>query len=381
MKEKSKRIRLLDILRGFAVLGTLGTNIWIFAHLGNLSYIFTFDHSEWWTSINDFIRLFVLFLVNGKLLGLLTIMFGVGLELKYQQSLRKGTAWPGTYLWTSFILLVEGFIHFALVMEYDILMSYAVTAIIVCFVVRRGDEAIKRTMKWVGGFHAAMLLFVLVIGIYANLIGANISLGDMRDTVMLYKEGNWLEQVQYRLLHFLSLRIEVILVIPMNIFLFLLGVTLMRSGAFSPDENGRKLRAKLLKIGLLAGLPLNLLIFIPGGAFDFPVRYLFAPILSLGYMSIIARLVEKKPNFWLWSRLEQAGKMSLSCYVIQNILGTAIFYGWGLGLGEKVDSLSIVMIWLLICVFQLGFAFLWLQKFPIGPMELARKYLSRTTYQ
>lgn len=29
-----KRIRLLDILRGFAVLGTLGTNIWIFAHLG-----------------------------------------------------------------------------------------------------------------------------------------------------------------------------------------------------------------------------------------------------------------------------------------------------------------------------------------------------------
>lgn len=152
---------------------------------------------------------------------------------------------------------------------------------------------------------------------------------------MLYKEGNWLEQVQYRLLHFFSLRIEVIFAIPMNIFLFLLGVMLMRSGAFSPDESGRKLRAKLLKIGLLAGLPLNLLLFIPGGVFDFPVRYLFAPILSLGYMSIIARLVEKKPNFWLWSRLEQAGKMSLSCYVIQNILGTAIFYGWGLGLGEK----------------------------------------------
>ena len=26
-----KRIRLLDVLRGFAIIGTLGTNIWLFA--------------------------------------------------------------------------------------------------------------------------------------------------------------------------------------------------------------------------------------------------------------------------------------------------------------------------------------------------------------
>lgn len=32
MKE---RIRLLDILRGFAILGTLGTNVWFFAYAGD----------------------------------------------------------------------------------------------------------------------------------------------------------------------------------------------------------------------------------------------------------------------------------------------------------------------------------------------------------
>ena len=120
-----KRIRLLDIFRGIAILGTLGTNIWIFARLGDLSYIFTFEHNEWWLSLDHFVRILSLSLINGKLLGLLAIMFGIGLELKYQQSLRKGRPWPGVYLWISFFLMIEGFLHFTFVMEYDILMAYA----------------------------------------------------------------------------------------------------------------------------------------------------------------------------------------------------------------------------------------------------------------
>ena len=92
-------------------MGTLGTNIWIFAYLGDLNAVFSFNHPEWWSSIQEFVRMVVLFLVNGKLLGLLTIMFGVGLELKYQQFSRRGNAWPGMYLWTSMFLLIEGLIH------------------------------------------------------------------------------------------------------------------------------------------------------------------------------------------------------------------------------------------------------------------------------
>ncbi|MGE8203843.1 DUF418 domain-containing protein [Heyndrickxia sp. NPDC080065] len=373
----SKRIPLLDILRGFAVLGTLGTNIWIFAHLGDLSYIFTFDHFTWWASIQDLIRTFVLFLVNGKLLGLLTIMFGVGLELKYQQAIKKGNAWPGVYIWTSVILMIEGFIHFSLVMEYDILMSYGVTAIIVAFIVKGGDRVISWAMKIIGGLHAGIMLFILCISIYLSLTGANVTLfGDMKDVVSLYKDGNWLEQVHYRLQSFLSLRIEVIFVIPMNIFLFLLGVRLMRAGVFSSDEKGKEKRTKLLKIGLYIGLPLNLLIFIPGGVFDLTIRYLFAPLLSLGYLAFLAKIVENTERFWLWDKLELVGRMSLTCYVVQNLLSSIIFYGWGIGLGNKVDSVTIVFIWVVLSMVQIAFASLWLRMFKNGPMETARKFAS-----
>ncbi|MGE7978462.1 DUF418 domain-containing protein [Psychrobacillus sp. NPDC093200] len=364
----SERLRLIDILRGFAVLGTLGTNIWIFAYLGDLSYITTANFSEWWV-LEDFLRMVVLFIVNGKLLGLLTIMFGVGLEMKYQQAIRKGNAWPGVYIWTLLFLLLEGFIHFTLVMEYDILMSYAITGLIVAFVLKRGDTFIKKIMIGVGSFHAIIVLLILV----GALVGVvNMSLGPYEGAA-LYESGTWLKQVENRLLNFVYYRLEAILIVPMNICLFLLGVFLMRSGVFSKTEKGKSQRKKLFQIGMYIGVPLNLLIFIPGGAFDLPVRYLFAPIMSLGYIGLFGILIEYRKFEWLWSRFEEVGKMSLSCYVSQNLIASIVFYGWGLGLGGKLGSLSIITIWLSITLFQFLFAYFCIRKLHTGPLEWMRR--------
>ncbi|MHA2858171.1 DUF418 domain-containing protein [Paenibacillus lautus] len=369
MEQRTGRIRLLDILRGFAILGTLGTNIWIFAHAGDLRYITTFDHSGWWAA-DDLLRMIVLFLVNGKLLGLLTIMFGVGLEMKYRQAKRKGKPWPGVYLWAVLFLILEGLLHFILVMEYDILMSYGITAIIAAFIVKGGDRLIARTMNVIGSIFAIAILALAGLMLAS---GASVSLGSFDDVAALYQEGTWIEQVRYRLANFLPLRAEAILVIPTNVFLFLLGVRFMRSGVFAPDENGKRLRKRLFQLGVYVGVPLNLLIFIPGGAFDLPVRYLFAPLMSMGYIAILARMIQYTKWEWLWRLLENVGKMSLSCYVLQNIMASAVFYGWGLGLAGRLNSAAIIAVWLLISALQLGMASLWLRGFKLGPMETVRK--------
>jgi uncharacterized protein len=57
---------------------------------------------------------------NGKFLALL---FGIGLELQYQSARRRGTPWPGWYLWRAALLFVEGLLHYLLVFEFDVLMS------------------------------------------------------------------------------------------------------------------------------------------------------------------------------------------------------------------------------------------------------------------
>ena len=370
------RIRLLDIMRGFAIFGTLGTNIWIFAHLGDLNLLF--GHGEpWWASANAFLQLLVLFLVNGKFLGMLTILFGVGLELKYRQALRRGDPWPGAYRWICLFLLVEGFLHFTLVMEYDILMSYAVTAFLVAYIVRGGDRRINRTLKWLGGGYALFLLAVVALEVGLVASGANLSWGNMDPVVRLYREGTWLEQVVYRLSSFIVLRVEAVFVIPLNVILFLAGVRIMRAGAFAPDDRGRRIRRRMLRIGLGLGVPLNLLMFFPGGGFDLSVRYLFAPILSLGYMALIARLVERSENLRVWRYAESVGKMSLSCYVLQNILASCLFYGWGLGLGGRLDSLSVIGIWLAVCLAEAVLARWWMERMRLGPMEWTRKSLLR----
>ncbi len=363
-----KRIRLLDIFRGIAILGTLGTNIWIFAYLGDISYIFTFDHYEWWSSIDHFIRILSLSLVNGKLLGLLAIMFGIGLELKYQQSLRKGRPWPGVYLWTSLFLLIEGFLHFTFVMEYDILMAYAIAAIIVAFIVKAGMKYIKRSMILIGVIHLLFILLLFLAGLTQQISGN--FLGDMQETTYLYENKSWLDQIQYRLSNFLSLRGEAIFTIPLNVFLFLTGVLLMRKGAFANDAKGRYIRRKMLQIGLCVGLPLNLLLFVPGGLFDFPVRYLFAPILSIGYMGLIAFMVEKKGIATCMGNSRKGWKSfaKLLCNA-EHSLFDYFFYGWGLGVAPLEDSFIILLILCLVSVVQVLFVILWLKFYKHGPME------------
>ncbi|MBS7531965.1 DUF418 domain-containing protein [Hazenella sp. IB182353] len=376
MQRKSERIPLIDVLRGFAILGTLGTNIWIFAYLGDLTYLTTSSFSGWW-SWDDLIRMFVLFLVNGKLLGLLTIIFGVGLEIKYQEALRKRRVWPGVYLWTVLFLFVEGLIHFIWVMEYDILMSYAVTAVVVAFIVKAGDRAINRALVIVGSWHILMIMLIFVSSWYgASQVDLN-----MESVSGLYANGTWIEQIQNRLDHFIYYRMEAIFIIPMNIFLFLVGVKLMRHHVFASNKSGFEKRQKLLYLGLFLGLPLNLLTFIPGGLFDIPVRYLFAPLLSLGYIGIWSWLIRFQKWSCLWRRFEDLGKMSLSSYVLQNVCASMIFYGWGIGLGGKLNSLQVITILVMLASLQLWLAPIILERFKMGPLEWIRKRAVRAISQ
>ena len=72
-------------------------------------------------------------------------------------------------------------------MEYDILMSYGVAAIIVSFIVRAGDRAISRALNIFGGIHGGIMLIIFVLGVLLGLSGANLSLGDMKNTILLYR--------------------------------------------------------------------------------------------------------------------------------------------------------------------------------------------------
>lgn len=372
-----KRIPLLDILRGVAILGTLGSNIWLFSYVGSPENPLFNTEVRWWESLEEFLPTVTLFLTNGKFLGMLTILFGVGLEIQYQSARRRGISWPVRYVWRSALLFVEGFLHYTLVFEFDILMGYAVSAVIVAFLVGRGDRFVKRAMWAAGGAHVALfgLASAAIVWLTLTMPDSSFSLFDP-EAARAYTSEGYLDQVRFRLENLVFYRIEPVLIIPMNVFLYLLGVRLMRSGALSPDEAGRAARRKMLRLGLGVGVPLNLLIFVPGGLMDIPVRYLFAPVLAIGYTGLIALFVERGSFRWFSDRAADIGRMALSCYVFQNLLASVVFYSWGFGLAGQFGAVGTLGVMIGVWAVLMLFSNLWLRRFRQGPFEWVMRSLA-----
>lgn len=380
--EKSRRIPLLDVLRGVAILGTLGSNIWLFSYVASPENPLFNSEVRWWESPDEFLSTATLFFTNGKFLGMLTILFGVGLEIQYQSARRRGLPWPVRYVWRSALLFVEGFLHYMLVFEFDILMGYAVSAVIVAFIVGRSERFIRRAMWIAGGLH--LLIFGLVSAALAALAlaaeGSSFSLFDP-EAARVYTSGGYLDQVRFRLENLAVYRVESVLIVPMNVFLYLFGVRLMRSGAFSADEAGRRIRSKMLRIGLAVGVPLNLLVFVPGGVFDLPVRYFFAPVLVLGYIGIFALLLESGAFPWFANRAAEIGRVALSCYILQNVLASVVFYSWGFGLAGAFGAVGTLGVMVGIWTALMLFSNLWLRRFSQGPFEWIMRSLASLPFR
>jgi len=362
------RLPLLDVLRGVAILGTLATNIWIFTNPQGIIGLFADPVTDPTTGAGAAVEWLARTLANGKFLGLLTLMFGVGLEIQRRSAARRGrTPWPGWYPWRATLLLLDGVLHYVLVVEFDILMGYAVTALILAFVIGRSPR-VERT--W-GAVAATIHVLLITAGTLALHTAGPAPAGE---PTTLYTDGSWLDQVQFRLEGILWARAEAVFTIPMAIALFLLGAWLFRAGTFGADERARRIRHRLLILGLGVGLPLDLWLAALGEDWILVERYLTGPLVSVGYLGLVGLLLDRgQLPAQAVRALSDVGRMALSCYVLQNIIGSVLFYGWGLGLAARLGDARpwwTLVAWAGISLLVIAAARLWLRRFSRGPIEL-----------
>ncbi|MGW4031212.1 DUF418 domain-containing protein [Streptomyces sp. NPDC004838] len=376
----SARIPLLDVLRGFAILGTLATNVWIFASPGSEWGILTGGmESASFSTFPGAVESTVRLLANGKFLSLLTILFGVGLAIQYASAARRGEKWPGRYRWRAVFLFAEGTVHFLLVFAWDVLMGYAVTALLVAWLLTRSEAARSRVMWWAAGLHltgTGLLTALLVSAGPQDAAPLDRRLND------LYAHGSYTEQIGFRLDNALALRMEPVLTFPLLVLLFLLGVRLFRAGAFGTDATGRRIRARLLGVGTVLGLPLSVALSLAGPEFVLLDRYVAGPLTALGYIGIVGFVVERiKRSGPLLNGLGAVGRTALSGYVVQNVLCMLLSYGIGLGLahrfGESWWPWWPLGLWALVCAFLMAGSTLWLRRFGAGPLESVQRWALR----
>lgn len=174
------RIAALDVARGVAILGTLGTNIWIFTDpAGIVGYIETAGSDPWPQRI-------LMQLAQGKFLGLLTLMFGIGLAIQAASARRGGRAWPGNYRTRAFLLFIDGLVHYFLVAEFDVLMGYAAVSMLLCGVV----VSSRRTRMWIVGT-AAIVHMLFVTALVIALAATPASGDSSSEPTDVFATGNW----------------------------------------------------------------------------------------------------------------------------------------------------------------------------------------------
>ena len=158
---KSERIESLDFIRGIAVMGILAANIAAFgqpfsAYMYPAAWIGPTDDPDGWMWVAQFV------LIDGKMRGLFTLLFGAGLYLFMERTWAKGgTLWRQALRLA--ILLVFGLIHFYFIWRGDILSLYAFVGLVTLPFLRLA----AKTQLVIGavGYFIGILFYLVAMGL------------------------------------------------------------------------------------------------------------------------------------------------------------------------------------------------------------------------
>ena len=67
--------------------------------------------------------------------------------------------------------------------------------------------------------------------------------------------------------------------------------------------------------------------------------------------------------------LASLGRMPLTTYLTQSVVCTALFYGWGFGLMNKINLTGILVVTVSLFLMQIAFSVWWLKRYRFGPVE------------
>ncbi|MFN7162340.1 MAG: DUF418 domain-containing protein, partial [Fimbriimonadales bacterium] len=98
------------------------------------------------------------------------------------------------------------------------------------------------------------------------------------------------------------------------------------------------------------------------------ISVVVGPILSLGYIGAFGLLWASLSGLQrLLTPVAAAGRMALTNYLMQSVVCTLLFYGYGLGL--RLGIAQGLMLSVLIWAVQAAVSVLWLARLQYGPME------------
>lgn len=159
--------------------------------------------------------------------------------------------------------------------------------------------------------------------------------------------------------------------------LMLTGMALLKWRVLT-GERARPFYTTLAAVGLACGLPLIAWGLVQNNAAGWTLRVLFlgaqwnywgSILVSLGWIGLILTVWRSGAARGFVNRLAAVGRMAFTCYILETLICTTVFYGHGLGLFGTVDRVGQMLVVLAVWAVLLAFAPLWLERFRFGPLE------------
>ncbi|PWK28579.1 uncharacterized protein LV89_00783 [Arcicella aurantiaca] len=383
-----ERIFLIDGLRGFALLGI------ILAHIGGWFIAGGIPATVWQKYQNDvgtaIANYFGGIFIDGKFYTLFSFLFGLSFAIQLLQRKDDDTRFIQRFMWRLVILFIIGFVHH-IHWKGDILGIYAVLGFIMILFRNVGNKVL-----WIG-----ILFFILNMPVIIRDVVQKTQPKEKpktekeqelevekyeKETVDSYntlKKGTYLDVVAQNFrdfkskadFQFSSGRIYI------TLGFFLLGLWVGKKRFFENFEKYKPLFKKIMWLSLIANIFI-VAFFITveqlklweklGDWMNIIANTLYAihcVMMTLLYLTGISLLLNLKSMSWILDKFASVGKMGLTNYLLQSVIGVMLFYGIGFGLAGEFNADWCYLIGIGIFILQIIFSKWWLSKFNYGPME------------
>ena len=374
--KKTPRIEVVDALRGFAVMAIL-----LVHNLEHFIFPVYPESSPEWLSVLDagvFNAIFSLF--AGKSYAIFALLFGFTFYIQSHNQQLKGKDFGYRFLWR--LVLLAGFatLNAAFFPAGDVLLLFVVVGIILFIVRKWSDKAILITailfsLQPIEWFHYIMSLFNPAYTL------PDLNVGAMYSEVADYtKNGTFWEFLIGNVT--LGQKASLFWAIGAGRFLqtaglFLFGLYIGRKELFITSESHLKFWTKALIIAAISFAPLyslkeqimqsdsSLIQQTVGTAFDMWQKFAFTIVLIASFILLYQKAKFQKTV----SNLRFYGKMSLTNYITQSIMGAIIYFPFGFYLATYCGYTLSLIIGIILFLLQVQFCKWWLSKHKQGPLE------------
>lgn len=393
--QAGERYMILDSLRGFAILGIALAN---YPELSLYRFLpeeaaAALPVSGWDHALNFIVHS----LIDGKFYTIFSLLFGIGFSIILQNTTRKGGRVLPLFMRRMLLLALMGLLHLTFIWSGDILLLYALMGMLLPFFRKLPDRVL---------LGSALALLLLPVGIdaaceYAGLHPAAFFVQLQQQAcahsgITPDNFATWLRDADSYagifdfLIQGAAVRAQEF--IDGNRYfkvlgLFLLGFLIGRHRLYARLGEHRRALRRLTLIGGSVGLLLSPLFAWssmngrPWGIAAHSLIYTLSVYpLAFAYVGLICLAYLRHGSAAPFRLLAAPGRMALTNYLTQSLIGVLLYYGIGLGLGASLPLVGVELIALLIFIAQIILSSLWLSAFRYGPLEWIWRILTYGRY-